>query len=90
MMKWSIITNSTETSGGVDISLTPKDDVTRFTILQYKIREVPELIKEVSKSMFTGIEYAHIRNFKDMDWEDKAWAKNVTQYMGHRYAKVFR
>ncbi len=47
-MKWSIITNSTETSGGVDISLTPKDDVTRFTILQYKIPEVPELIKEVS------------------------------------------
>ncbi|MEB3799662.1 hypothetical protein INQ45_00725 [Flavobacterium columnare] len=24
-----------------------------------------------------GEEHVHIQNFKDMDWEDKAWAKNV-------------
>ncbi len=76
-MNWKIIINSKEVSGGLDIILDPHNDVIRFVILQYKIIDLPKLIGQVSKSISTGIEYAHIYNFKDMDWEDLAWAKNV-------------
>ena len=76
-MNWKIIVNSKEVSGGLDMILDPHKDVIRFVILQYKIIDLPKLIGQVSKSISTGIEYAHIYNFKDMDWEDLAWAKNV-------------
>ncbi|OXA74197.1 hypothetical protein [Flavobacterium columnare] len=76
-MKWDIIINSKDVSGGLDISIIPENDVVRFIILQYKVWSLPKLINHVSESLSTGIEHAHIRNYSDMDWEDKAWAKNV-------------
>lgn len=76
-MNWEIITSSKEVSRGLDIVLIPVNDVIRFVILQFTINDLPKLLHQTSKSISTGIEYAHVRNFKDMDWEDKAWAKNV-------------
>lgn len=76
-MNWEIITNSKDVSKGLDIVLIPANDVIRFVILQFTISDLPKLVYQTSKSISTGTEYAHILNFKDMDWEDKARAKNV-------------
>jgi hypothetical protein len=76
-MNWEIITNSKEVSGGLDIVLTPRNDVIRFAILQFKINDLPKLIEQKSKSRSFGIEFTRIVTFNDMDWEDKAWAKNI-------------
>lgn len=76
-MKWEIITTSTEVSGGLDISLTPKNNVIRFAILQFKLNELSRLVSQASKSVSTGVEYCRIYNYNDMDWEDKTWAKSV-------------
>lgn len=76
-MNWEIITKSKEVSEGLDIILIPNNDVLRFVIMQYKVSNLPKLLHQASKSISTGIEHVHIRNFKDMDWEDLAWAKNV-------------
>lgn len=76
-MTWRIITNSKEVTNGLDIALIPLNDVIRFVILQFNINDLPELLHKTSKSISTGTEYVHIRNYADMDWEDKSWAKNV-------------
>lgn len=76
-MNWEIIINSKEVSGGLDILLKPCNDVIRFVLLQFKINDLPKLIGQTSKSKSIGIEYVQILNSKDMDWEDKAWAKDV-------------
>ena len=76
-MDWKIITNSNEVSGGLDIILTPKNEVLRFSILQFKPINLVELLNNILNSETAGIEYATIYNLKEMDWEDKAWAKRV-------------
>ena len=76
-MDWKIITNSNEVSGGLDIRLTPKNDVLRFTILQFRPIDLVKLLNNILKSKTTGIEYTAIYNLKEMDWEDKTWAKRV-------------
>lgn len=76
-MKWSIAKKSSQISGGIDILLQPENDVVRFSILQFKRFDLPKLMYKSSCSISTGVEHVTIYNFRDMDWEDKTWAKNV-------------
>ena len=87
-MKWDIIINSKDVSGGLDISITPENDVVRFIILQYKVLGLPKLINYVSESLSTGIEHVHIRNYSDMDWEDKVW-QSMLKVLNLKQGKCF-
>ncbi len=77
-MNWNIIENSTQVSGGIDIVFNPENNVLRFSILQYKLDDLPELIIRSVDSRSTGIEFVQIRNFSDMDSDDKILAKNIS------------
>jgi hypothetical protein len=64
----------------VNIEFSPKNDALRYCLTQVRLIKYPEFIKSITDSSSIGYELVHFRNFKDMDWEDKAWAKNVKGY----------
>lgn len=77
-MKWKIEKGRFDaTSLMANINFEPKNDALRYCLAQVRIINYPEFISLQSKSSSYGEEHVHIRNFKDMDWEDKSWAKKV-------------
>ncbi len=77
-MKWNIERSRFDaTNLMVNTTFEPKNDVLRYSLAQISINNYPEFISFQAKSISYGEEHVHIKNFKDMDWEDLAWAKNV-------------
>ncbi len=61
----------------VNTTFEPKNDVLRYSLAQISINNYPEFISFGASQFHTVRDDVHIKNFKDMDWEDLAWAKNV-------------
>jgi hypothetical protein len=77
-MDWIIRNERFDNSGlMVNIEFSPKNDALRYCLTQVTLTKYPEFVKCIGDSSSIGYEFVHFKNFKDMDWEDKAWAKNV-------------
>jgi len=77
-MNWIIRNERFDNSGlMVNIEFSPKNDALRYCLTQVALTKYPEFIRNISDSSSIGYEFVHFKNFKDMDWEDKAWAKNI-------------
>jgi hypothetical protein len=76
-MEFKIILNPKYTNGSkVGLELKPDNEVLKFLLSTIRLINYPKLICYQSLSETYGEEHVHIMNYAEMDWEDKAWAKN--------------
>jgi hypothetical protein len=61
----------------VDILIEPKNDSLRYSLCSPNLINYPYFILCQSKSETYGEEFMTAYNFKEMDWEDLAWAKEA-------------
>lgn len=61
----------------IDIDFEPENHSLGACITQMKLWRLPNYVISQALSESYGEEHVHIMNYAEMDWEDKAWAKNV-------------
>jgi hypothetical protein len=76
-MEWLIYIDTTSPTG-LRIKFNPGNEVLSGCFESFKISNLPRLTLDISESRSTGDEFIHIRNYRDLDWEDKIWVKDVT------------
>ncbi len=75
-MEWHFKKNKS-TAHSIEIDIIPNNDTLASFLYTVKLIHYPELIDAVANTVSWGHEFVHVRFLNDMDWEDKAWAKNV-------------
>lgn len=75
-MEWLIYKDETSPTG-LRIKCNPVNEVLSGCLESLKISNLPRLALDISESRSTGDEFIHIKNYKDIDWEDKVWIRDI-------------